>query len=491
MQKTERRNRNGLDVNHLDFLVRKPQTFSLELDRVSILSATEEILGQGSGILLWEWEQQDIRSNLNEIERRSFKSSDGNLIEAIETARRLLDSSAGSLGVHLHSSINWLRITDSTIADRDWTFVKDSSRAKIMGHSGNLEIFGLLEGGCKVYDNKNCFLPLRTTKISSASASQKKYRLVKLSRFPSLFSAKQLRDADRRNQDRYDVPSMIIQIPVCGCVFELQEHHEGGLFLYSEMGNYSGSEHERLETALITAIGFVASQLVTKIIEHQVDDKATTTFHVSPKSEELFVSPLYHYWKEEAPHFFLTGKIAELIFRDDTNQVRSILRHYLTAPGPLFASVRALHICSLLDALFQVLPKILNWPAEDRTSFLADFGKAQAALETCGLNSRNRERIIGAFRSLNDKSLKDKYYYAHFSLNLSARNEEWSIFKIWRNKLAHGKIDDPYEMDEDKYQESVDAMLTFVNLFNRIILAASGYRDKYYDFTCFDYRELS
>ncbi len=479
----------GLDANHLDFVIKKRENISSPLGEVRILSNEGDILGQGTGLLRWQWEQQEIRSRLTDIEIKSMKNSEANSREAIEIARTLLDSNAGYFGIHLQSSVDWRRMLLSAIEDRDWKFTRDSRRIKVSALSGNLEIDGLLGGGYKD-ENEGCFLPLSTFTISSNPSSHKKYRLVKLRKFHSLFSLKQLRDADRTKQTRFKIPSTLVEIPVRDCIFELQEHYEGGLYLFSEIGKYSIAEHERLEAAVITAIGFVASQLVTSTIEHQVDDKAVTKFNVSIEGEDHRFSPFYHYWKDDAPYFPLIGKIAELIVRDGSNQLRSIIRHYLTSPGPLFASVRALHICTLLDALFQDLPRILEWPEQDRSSYVADLGKAREALESCDLSEANRARILGAFGSLEDKSLREKYYYAHSSLNLNVLDKEWKTFNKWRSKLAHGKFEDPYDMDEDKYQDSIDAMLIFVNVFNKIILAASGYRDMYYDFTFFGYRDL-
>lgn len=269
-----------------------------------------------------------------------------------------------------------------------------------------------------------------------ADGETKNYSLTRLTSSPSIIRSRTARAATHFNLKEHLLWSWG-KIEVSGMLFSLVSNE--GSFLYCE--HPIDEEYLNRESALLTAIGFVASQYIDVTARYEANTNSFV-LREAVESSEQWTSPIK--WSEQADEIELVRLIAEMVFADGTNRIRSILRHYLTYPGPLFVPLRSLHVCILIEALLTTLQEIKQWR----------YGS----------------------------DLKAKYDYAIKGLKLPKNDEEFKIFKQVRDDLAHGKISDPYLRDDAAAQEEYNRMHVLNNIFNKLILGASGYSGSYFDY---------
>jgi hypothetical protein len=228
------------------------------------------------------------------------------------------------------------------------------------------------------------------------------------------------------------------KIEVSGKIFSLSSNE--GSFLYCE--HPVDEDYLKRESALLTALGFVASQYVDISARYEANANSLT-LRRAVESTDQWASPIK--MAENVDEVELVRLVAEMLFADGTNKLRDIIRHYLTSPGPLFVPVRSLHICILIEALLATLQKNRGWR----------YGK----------------------------TLKAKYDKAIGELKLPRDDDEFMLFKQVRDDLAHGKVNDPYSRSDDDAQEEYNRKHVLNNIFNKLMLGAAGYHGAYFDFS--------
>ena len=291
-----------------------------------------------------------------------------------------------------------------------------------------------------VQDEKTGEIPnifrAKEVRLEIENNSPDNYTVTRLTSFPSIFRAETLRSMSHFQVGGHWVfPSM--KVEVAGKSFIL--FSKDGYFLHSE--HKADQEYIKCETALLTALGFAASQYIDIAARYEANS-SSLTLRQTVKSTDQWHSPIK--WGN-ADEVNLVRLVAELIHADKTNRLKPIIRHYLTSPDILFVPVRNLHICILIEGLLTELQKIRQWRYQ--------------------------------------KTLKAKYDKAFKELKLPKNENEFKVFEKVGNDLAHGKISDPYSLDDEDAQAEYDKLGILTNIFNKLVLGAARYCGPYFDFT--------
>ncbi|MFI5201331.1 MAG: hypothetical protein ACHQNE_02980 [Candidatus Kapaibacterium sp.] len=318
----------------------------------------------------------------------------------------------------------------------------------------------------------------------------KNMRLLRLTEFEPLMRTTTVLDQNLMTDHANQLPLTWATLDVSGTIFSLSGH-DTGQFLRCEQRGVTTPKHLRLEDAAVTALSFVASKYIHVISVCELSSQASLEFRTHFDSTDMYVSPIK--WVHEDTVAELIQLIATLIYVDESNELRTIIRHYLTEPGPLFTHIRCLHICILIEALLDTLPILHSWPKVDRSAIKKDVVRACEILKASHgeFTLENFNLIKSKIKELHRETLHEKYTYAMQQLHLPEVEKEWIMFREFRNNLAHGTIHDPYNQTEDEAQTYLDAVWTVTNIFNKLILASAGYRGPYFDYVKQDIQNLT
>lgn len=249
----------------------------------------------------------------------------------------------------------------------------------------------------------------------------------------------------------------------------------------------SKNEAGRLVNAVSMAFSFWAGKLL-RVVAYEARDENATECRLFPHRATFktkgVAPPLGPMLRPAlvTQHEELLKNAIDCFGNDDAEQIGTLLQASLCYPNDLPFSVQVLISCSALEGLAKghATTKAVEAISEKQKADVEAFLK-----ERCFPNDLI-ERFRGFMGTLNASSASNSITRWCKSGFMGFTSEDWDAWKL-RNKPAHGNLS-LFGGDFQEKQENVAKRDRIRNMINKLVMAAIGYRGKYYDYAL--HREL-